>query len=96
MPTDPNLETQVRQEAERQLQEAALADGVLRTAQQNAGSTITSLLQGWDSRRLSSTKFQLEFDLSSIKVPETGQSPVSTRDYWAACFIRPQQPATLP
>ena len=46
VPTDPNLETQVRQEAERQLQEAALADGILRTAQQNATSTITSLLQG--------------------------------------------------
>ncbi len=46
VPTDPNLETQVRQEAERQLQEAALADGILRTAQQNAVSTITSLLQG--------------------------------------------------
>src|ERR1700674_2594563 len=29
VPTDPNLETQVRQEAERQLQEAALADGIL-------------------------------------------------------------------
>ncbi len=46
VPTDPNLETQVRQEAERQLQEAALAGGILRTAQQNAGSTITGLLQG--------------------------------------------------
>jgi Protein of unknown function (DUF4230) len=46
VPTDPNLETQVRQEAERQLQEAAMADGILRTAQQNAASTITSLLQG--------------------------------------------------
>jgi hypothetical protein len=46
VPTDPNLETQVRQEAERQLQEAALADGILHTAQQNAASTITSLLQG--------------------------------------------------
>ena len=46
VPTDPNLETQVRQEAERQLQEAAMADGVLRTAQQNAASTISSLLQG--------------------------------------------------
>src|ERR1700733_3698482 len=44
--TDPNLETQVRQEAERELQEAALADGILKTAQQNAASTITSLLQG--------------------------------------------------
>jgi hypothetical protein len=46
VPTDPNLETQVRQEAERQLLEAALADGILRTAQQNAASTISSLLQG--------------------------------------------------
>jgi hypothetical protein len=46
VPTDPNLETQVRQEAERQLQEAAMADGILRTAQQNAASTISSLLQG--------------------------------------------------
>jgi hypothetical protein len=44
--TDPNLETQVRQEAERQLQEAALADDILQTAQQNAASTISSLLQG--------------------------------------------------
>ena len=46
VPTDPNLETQVRQEAERQLQEAALADGILRTAEQNATSTLSSLLQG--------------------------------------------------
>lgn len=46
VPTDPNLESQVRQEAERQLTEAALADGILRTAQQNANTTITSLLQG--------------------------------------------------
>ena len=44
--TDPNLETQVRQEAERQLQEAALSDGILRNAQQNATLTIRSLLQG--------------------------------------------------
>jgi hypothetical protein len=46
VPTDPDLETQVRQEAERELQEAALADGILHTAQQNAASTISSLLQG--------------------------------------------------
>jgi hypothetical protein len=44
--TDPNLETQVRQEAERQLNEAAVADGILKTAQTNAAATITSLLQG--------------------------------------------------
>jgi Protein of unknown function (DUF4230) len=46
VPTDPDLETQVRQEAERQLQEAALADGIQATAQQNAAATIRSLLQG--------------------------------------------------
>jgi hypothetical protein len=46
VPTDPNLETEVRQEAERELQAAALADGILQTAQQNAASTINSLLQG--------------------------------------------------
>jgi hypothetical protein len=46
VPTDPNLESQVRQEAERQLLDAALAGGILRTAQQNASQTVTSLLQG--------------------------------------------------
>ncbi len=45
VPTDPNLETQVRQEAEREMQEAALADGILGTAQKNAASTISGLLQ---------------------------------------------------
>jgi hypothetical protein len=44
--TDPNLETQVREEGERQLRGAALADGILRTAQQNGFATISSLLQG--------------------------------------------------
>jgi hypothetical protein len=52
VPTDPNLETQVRQEAERQMQRAALADGILRTAQQNAASTIRSLLQGLGFERI--------------------------------------------
>jgi Protein of unknown function (DUF4230) len=46
VPTDPNLETQVRQEAEREIQASALNDGILHNAQQNAGATITSLLQG--------------------------------------------------
>jgi Protein of unknown function (DUF4230) len=46
VPTDPNLETQVRQEAEREMHDAALADGILRNAQQNGASTISSLLQG--------------------------------------------------
>jgi len=43
---DPNLESRVRQEAEHQLQEAALQDGILKTAQQNARSTVMSLLTG--------------------------------------------------
>jgi uncharacterized protein DUF4230 len=46
VPTDPNLESEVRREAEHQLQAAALADGVLETARKNAQSTVTSLLLG--------------------------------------------------
>jgi Protein of unknown function (DUF4230) len=46
VPTDPNLETEVRQEAERQIHDAAIAEGVLRTAQQNARTTLTSMLRG--------------------------------------------------
>jgi hypothetical protein len=41
---DPNLETEVRQEAERQLEAAARADGILKLADQNARTTITSML----------------------------------------------------
>ena len=43
---DPNLESEVREEAERQLQQAALQDGVLKTAEQNALSTLMGLLKG--------------------------------------------------
>ena len=43
---DPNLESEVRQEAERQLQEAAMQGNILKTADGNARSTISSLLQG--------------------------------------------------
>jgi Protein of unknown function (DUF4230) len=43
---DPNLESEVRQEAERQLQEAAIQGDILKTAETNARSTISSLLQG--------------------------------------------------
>ena len=46
VPVDPNLETEVRQEAERQLRDAALAEGILNTAQQNARTTLTSMLTG--------------------------------------------------
>ncbi len=44
VPTDPNLETQVRQRAEQQLRDSALASGILNTAQQNAQSTVVGLL----------------------------------------------------
>jgi hypothetical protein len=46
VPVDPNLETEVRREAERQLLEEALQGGILSTARQNARTTITSLLAG--------------------------------------------------
>jgi hypothetical protein len=44
---DPNLESEVREEAERQLQQAALQDGILKTAGDNARSTITGMLKGF-------------------------------------------------
>jgi hypothetical protein len=43
---DPQLESEVRREAERQLTQAALDGGILRTAEANARTTITSLLRG--------------------------------------------------
>lgn len=46
VPTDPNLESQVRLEAEQELRRSALADGILQKAQDNARSTIASLMQG--------------------------------------------------
>lgn len=44
---DPNLESEVREEAERQLQQAALQDGVLKTAEQNAHNTLSIMLKGF-------------------------------------------------
>jgi Protein of unknown function (DUF4230) len=46
VPVDPNLETDVRREAERQLREAALKDGILETAGRNSRTTLTSFLKG--------------------------------------------------
>jgi Protein of unknown function (DUF4230) len=46
VPVDPNLETQVRQQAEGELLEEAGRGGILTTARQNARATITSLLLG--------------------------------------------------
>lgn len=43
---DPNLESEVREAAEQQLRQAALQDGVLNTAEQNARNTLTSMLKG--------------------------------------------------
>jgi len=44
---DPNLETAVLQEAERQLLQAALQDGILKSADLNARNTVSSLLKGF-------------------------------------------------
>jgi hypothetical protein len=44
---DPNLESEVRAEAERELQRDALQDGILKTAADNAGSTVTGMLKGF-------------------------------------------------
>jgi hypothetical protein len=44
---DPNLESEVREVAEQQLQQAALLDGILKTAADNARSTILGMLQGF-------------------------------------------------
>jgi hypothetical protein len=43
---DPNLESDIRREAERQVRQAALDDGILRVAAANARATLTSFLRG--------------------------------------------------
>ena len=42
---DPNLESEVRAEAERQIQQAALIDGILGNASANARATVVALMQ---------------------------------------------------
>lgn len=42
--TDPNLESEVRQTAEQQIGQAALDDGILDKARQNARTSVTALL----------------------------------------------------
>jgi hypothetical protein len=44
VPADQNLESDTRVKAEQQLQQAALADGILDTARKNARATVTTLL----------------------------------------------------
>jgi Protein of unknown function (DUF4230) len=46
VPTDPNLESEVRQTAEQQIAQAALDDGILEKARQNARTSVTALLYG--------------------------------------------------
>jgi hypothetical protein len=43
---DPNLESDIRREAERQVRQAALDNGILRTAAAIARTTMTSFLRG--------------------------------------------------
>lgn len=43
---DPNLESEVRAKAQQDLQQAALADGILSTARKNAAATLTTMLLG--------------------------------------------------
>jgi hypothetical protein len=44
--TDPNLESEVRLTAEQQIAQAALDDGILDKARQNARTSVTALLYG--------------------------------------------------
>jgi len=43
---DPNLESEVRAKAQQDLQQSALADGILDTARTNAATTLTTMLLG--------------------------------------------------
>jgi hypothetical protein len=46
VPADPTLESQVRQAAEQQFTQAAMADGVLQRARTNARNSVSALLHG--------------------------------------------------
>jgi Protein of unknown function (DUF4230) len=43
---DPNLESEVRREAERQVQQSAIEGGILKTATENGRANLTGLLEG--------------------------------------------------
>ena len=49
---DPNLESEVRRAAEQQLREAAMEEGILKIADENAHSTLTRLLEGLGFKRV--------------------------------------------
>ena len=46
VPADPNLETDTRRQAENQILQAALSDGILDTARSNARGSLDNLLHG--------------------------------------------------
>lgn len=52
---DPNLESQVRQAAEQQITQAAIADGILDKARTNAQASVTTLLYGLGFRTVNVT-----------------------------------------
>jgi hypothetical protein len=43
---DPNLESEVRGQAEQQISQAAISEGILDKARQNARTSVTALLSG--------------------------------------------------
>ena len=49
---DPNLESEVRLAAEEQITQAALSDGILDKARQNARTSVTALLYGFGFRKV--------------------------------------------
>ncbi len=55
VPEDPNLESEVRAKAQEQIQQAALADGILATADKNARATVNSMLLGLGFENVSVT-----------------------------------------
>jgi hypothetical protein len=55
VPVDQNLESDTRAKAEQQLQQSALADGILDTASKNARATVTTLLYGLGFHEVSVT-----------------------------------------
>jgi hypothetical protein len=53
VPSDPDLESEVRQTAEQQIAQAALDDGILDKARQNARTSVTALLYALGFRSVS-------------------------------------------
>jgi len=49
---DPNLESEVRAQAERQIAQAAIDEGILDKARQNARTSVGALLSGLGFQRV--------------------------------------------